>query len=51
MKQFLKQTALGRMADPREVSRVVRFLVSDDASYVNGVVLRVDGGATGVELG
>ena len=43
---YLDATPLGRTAHPGEVSAVVRFLMSDDASYVNGVVLPVDGGLT-----
>jgi NAD(P)-dependent dehydrogenase (short-subunit alcohol dehydrogenase family) len=35
---------LGRWAEPEEVAKVIRFLVSPDASYVHGVVLPVDGG-------
>ena len=35
---------VGRMGRPDEVSKVVRFLASDDASYVNGAVIRVNGG-------
>jgi 3(or 17)beta-hydroxysteroid dehydrogenase len=39
-------TPLGRVAEPEEVARVIRFLASDDASYVTGVELPVDGGYT-----
>lgn len=35
---------LGRMAEPEEVASVIAFLLSDEASYVHGAVLRVDGG-------
>ncbi len=35
----------GRLADPAEIAHVVRFLVSDDASYVTGAVINVHGGA------
>lgn len=36
---------LGRLAQPEEFARVAAFLVSPAASYVNGVMLAVDGGA------
>jgi NAD(P)-dependent dehydrogenase (short-subunit alcohol dehydrogenase family) len=35
---------LGRWAEPEEIAKVIRFLVSPDASYVHGVVLPIDGG-------
>jgi NAD(P)-dependent dehydrogenase (short-subunit alcohol dehydrogenase family) len=38
----------GKMGQPDEIATVAVFLASDDASYVNGVELFVDGGMTAV---
>ncbi len=37
---------LGRYGQPHEVANAALFLVSDDASYITGVALPVDGGIT-----
>jgi NAD(P)-dependent dehydrogenase (short-subunit alcohol dehydrogenase family) len=42
---------LGRMADPAEIARCVRFLASDDASFVTGTTLIADGGSSAVDVG
>jgi 3-oxoacyl-[acyl-carrier protein] reductase len=39
-----KESAIGRMADPREFANPAVFLVSPVASYITGVMLAVDGG-------
>jgi 3-oxoacyl-[acyl-carrier protein] reductase len=38
------QTPLGRVAEPKEIAGAVRFLASDEASFITGDVLLVDGG-------
>jgi 3-oxoacyl-[acyl-carrier protein] reductase len=41
---MLANTPLGRFGDPEDVARAVRFLSSDDAAFITGEVLLVDGG-------
>jgi 3-oxoacyl-[acyl-carrier protein] reductase len=43
---YLDQTPVRRPAAPEEVAAVVRFLMTDEASYVNGAAIPVDGGLT-----
>ena len=40
----VKQVPMGRMGRPEDVANAVRFLASDEASYITGCVLKVDGG-------
>jgi meso-butanediol dehydrogenase/(S,S)-butanediol dehydrogenase/diacetyl reductase len=44
MAQFAERIPLGRGARPEEIASVIAFLLSDDAGFVSGVCLPVDGG-------
>ncbi|CAM4131891.1 3-oxoacyl-ACP reductase FabG [Helcobacillus massiliensis] len=43
-KEYQKAIPAGRFAQPEEVAKVAAFLASDDAAYISGAVIPVDGG-------
>jgi meso-butanediol dehydrogenase / (S,S)-butanediol dehydrogenase / diacetyl reductase len=45
---YIGQTPLGRLQEPEDVARVVAFLASDDAGFVTGEFIEVNGGAATV---
>jgi len=47
---WLKAVPLARIGDPEEVAAVAAFLASDDASYVSGQTIAVDGGFSAAGL-
>jgi meso-butanediol dehydrogenase/(S,S)-butanediol dehydrogenase/diacetyl reductase len=44
MAAFLDRLPIGRAATPDEVAGVIAFLASEDAVFINGAILPVDGG-------
>jgi glucose 1-dehydrogenase/3-oxoacyl-[acyl-carrier protein] reductase len=44
---ILSQISLGRAGEPREIGKVVAFFASDEASYLTGQSIHVDGGWAG----
>jgi 3-oxoacyl-[acyl-carrier protein] reductase len=44
LKQFAASVPLGRLGEPEEVGSVIAFLASDDASYINGEMIEINGG-------
>jgi NAD(P)-dependent dehydrogenase (short-subunit alcohol dehydrogenase family) len=48
VEQFSKKVPLKRMGEPGEIAPAIAFLLSDDASYITGHNLMVDGGWTAI---
>jgi 3-oxoacyl-[acyl-carrier protein] reductase len=46
LKEMARKVPNGRLGTPEEVANVFAFLASDEASYINGAVISVDGGMT-----
>lgn len=44
MEKILAQVPVGRLADPEEIGRCVRFLASEDAAFVTGATFPINGG-------
>ena len=44
--EMARKVPCGRLGTPEEVANVFAFLASDEASYINGAVISVDGGMT-----
>jgi 3-oxoacyl-[acyl-carrier protein] reductase len=44
--KFLATIPMGRMSTPRDVANACLYFASDDADFITGVVLEVDGGRT-----
>ena len=48
--RVLKATPAGRLGDPKEVGKLAVFLCSDDAEFINGDCITIDGGLTKVPI-
>jgi 3-oxoacyl-[acyl-carrier protein] reductase len=44
--KFVSTIPLGRLSTPEDIANAALYLVSDEAEFITGVVLEVDGGRT-----
>ena len=44
--RFLATIPLGRLSQPRDIANAALYLASDEADFVTGTILEVDGGRT-----
>lgn len=44
IQEMLKSIPLGYLAEPKEISKLVNFLASEDSDYITGQVIQIDGG-------
>ncbi len=44
--RFISTIPLGRLSEPKDIANACLYLASDEAEFVTGVVLEVDGGRT-----
>lgn len=47
LKEEVEKIMVNRYGDPKEVAYLVKFLVSDEADFINNTVIRIDGGQKG----
>jgi len=45
MKGFIEKTLLKRVEQPLDIAKVIVFLASEEASYITGETIKIDGGA------
>lgn len=47
LKQEVEKILVERYGEPEEVAHLVKFLISDEANYINNTIIRIDGGQKG----
>jgi NAD(P)-dependent dehydrogenase (short-subunit alcohol dehydrogenase family) len=45
-RMLVRETPIGRWGEPRDIAKLVAFLLSEDAAYINGEDIMIDGGST-----